>query len=384
MWNEPWTQIKVSSSVHAASLENFRAITMDTVRDTVSAYWSLVANGEQLRVAQKSLQTSIALLEQTRTQYEVGVKAKVEVIQSEAGVAARELDVIRADAIYQNSQDTLIDIVFGVRLTPSTRASVRPTDDLSEYGDGQVDPELATDLAMKHRPDLASLELRIEQNEMLVRFRKNQRLPQLDFNASYRTSGIEGKGNDDLVFGTATDTGGGFSDTHNSWFSNSGGKEYRLGGSFSIPLGNYGPRHSVSKARLELRRSKTQLTRLHQQIILEIRRDIRLLKAARKGIDASERQRVAAEEQLRAERIRLEHGESTPFDVLQKESELVEAEVAKINALHLYQTSASDLDRAQGTILRTHNIVVGSIAGLRNGFEKESFSFNQLLEPILP
>ena len=153
---------------------------------------------------------------------------------------------------------------------------------------------------------------------------------------------------------------------------------------FTIPLGNSSGRHNVSKARLELRRSKTELIQLHQKIILEIRRDIRLLKAARKGIDASERQRVAAEEQLRAERIRLEHGESTPFEVLQKESELVEAEVAKINALHLYRTSASDLDRAQGTILRTHNIVVGSIAGLRNGFEKESFSFNQLLEPILP
>ncbi|MCP5044061.1 MAG: TolC family protein, partial [bacterium] len=142
--------------------------------------------------------------------------------------------------------------------------------------------------------------------------------------------------------------------------------------------------HSVSKARLELRRAKTRLTQLHQQIILDVRRDIRLLEAARKGIDASERQRIAAEEQLRAERIRLEHGESTPFDVLQKESELVEAEVAKIEALQLYRTSASDLDRVQGTILRTHNIVVGSVSGLRNGMEAESFGVKDLLDPVLP
>ncbi|MBW2724329.1 MAG: TolC family protein, partial [Deltaproteobacteria bacterium] len=174
------------------------------------------------------------------------------------------------------------------------------------------------------------------------------------------------------------------SDTHNDWFEKRGGQEYSVGAAFSIPLGNTGPRHSVSKARLELRRAKTQLIQLHQRIILEIRRDIRLLDASRKGIDASERQRIAAEEQLRAERIRLEHGESTPFDVLQKESDLVEAEVAKIEALQLYRTSASSLDRSQGTILRTHNIVVGSIRGLRNGQEKESFAIDDLLEPILP
>lgn len=385
VWNEAWTQIEVSGTAHSAELESFRELVMDTVRETVSVYWSLVAEEEQLRVANKSLQTAEALLEQTQTQYEVGVKSKVEVIQSEAGVAARELDVIRADATYRNTQDRLIDAIYGVRLRPDARLLIRPTDNPSDYDYHEVDSKIATDLAMKNRPELASLEFDIERRETLVRFRKNQRLPQLDLNLTYGTSGIEGKGQDTLFSDAEdTDTGGDFSDTHNDWFEKRGGREYSVGAMFSIPLGNSGPRHSVSKARLELRRAKTQLIQLHQRIILEIRRDIRLLDAARKGIDASERQRIAAEEQLRAERIRLEHGESTPFDVLQKESDLVEAEVAKIGALQLYRTSASSLDRSQGTILRTHNIVVGSIGGLRNGQEKESFAIGDLLEPVLP
>jgi outer membrane protein TolC len=216
-----------------------------------------------------------------------------------------------------------------------------------------------------------------------VRFRKNQRLPQLDLNVSYGTSGIEGKGTT-TRFGTTPDTGGNFSDTHDQWFEKRGGREYAVGGVISIPLGNYGPRHSVSKARLELRRAKTQMLALNQNIILEVRRDIRLFEAALKGIDASERQRIAAEEQLRAERIRLEHGESTPFDVLQKESDLVNAEVSKIRALQLYRTSAANLDRRQGTILRTHNIVVGSVSALRNGMESESFGLRDILDPINP
>ena len=55
VWNEAWTQIEVSGTAHSAELENFRELVMDTVRETVSAYWSLVAEEEQLRVANKSL-----------------------------------------------------------------------------------------------------------------------------------------------------------------------------------------------------------------------------------------------------------------------------------------------------------------------------------------
>jgi outer membrane protein TolC len=384
VWNEPWTQIQVAGVLHASTLQDFRKTVMDTVRDTIFAYWTLVAEEEQLRVAKKSLDTGRALLVQTQTQYEVGVKAKVEVIQAEAGVAARELDVIQADARYQNSRDNLIDTVYGVRLTPTAVVRVALTDRPQDFDDYEIDRARATDLAMKNRPELESLELDIQRRETLVRFRKNQRLPQLDLNLTYGTAGFEGKGNPNAAFGAGASTDGGYGDTHGRWFSKRGTREYSVGGMFSIPLGNSSARHNVSKARLELRRAKTQLIQLHQQIIVEIRRDIRLVEAALKGIDASERQRIAAEEQLRAERIRLEHGESTPFDVLQKESELVEAEVAKINALQLYRTSASDLDRAQGTILRTHNIVVGSTSGLRNGFERESFSMEKLLEPVLP
>lgn len=392
VWNAPWTQVEVTGLLHSSSLEDFRRVIMDMVLNTAAAYWDLVALKEKLRVAKKSLQTSKALREQTQTQYEVGVKSKVEVIQADAGVASRELEVIRADAVYRNSQDNLTDAVYGVRLTPTASLHIQPTDDPSNFDVYDVDPKIATDLAMKNRPELAILELDIERRETLVRFRKNQRLPQLDLNLTYGTSGLEGKGNLDYVFVDPENidetipkgTGGRYSDTHDDWFRKRGGREYSVGGMFSIPLGNTAPRHSVSKARLELRRAKTQLMQLHQQIILEIRRDIRLLEAALKGIDASERQRIAAEEQLRAERIRLEYGESTPFDVLQKESDLVEAEVSKIQAFQLYQTSASALDRAQGTILRTHNIVVGSVSGLRNGMEAESFALEALLEPILP
>ena len=114
-----------------------------------------------------------------------------------------------------------------------------------------------------------------------------------------------------------------------------------------------------------LRRAKTSLAQLKQQIILQVRNGARNLASAQEGIEAANRRVAAASEQLRAERVRLEYGESTPFRVLQKESDLVEAENEKITALYTYRKSVVDLHRAQGTTLLSRNIVVEEAAPLR-------------------
>ena len=78
----------------------------------------------------------------------------------------------------------------------------------------------------------------------------------------------------------------------------------------------------------------------------------------------AEARRVAAEEQLRAETIRLEHGESTPFEVLQRERDLVDAESQKINALRLYRLSQAKLQRDEGTILSDRNVAIDQVRQL--------------------
>jgi outer membrane protein TolC len=114
-----------------------------------------------------------------------------------------------------------------------------------------------------------------------------------------------------------------------------------------------------------LRRSETALLRLEQSIVSEIRRAARNLAASVEGIGAAERAESAAAEQLRAEHVRLEHGESTPFDVLLREQDLVQAQSQKILAQNIYHNSITALDRAQGTILERNQIVVDQAAALR-------------------
>ena len=121
----------------------------------------------------------------------------------------------------------------------------------------------------------------------------------------------------------------------------------------------------MSRTEFELGRAETRYRRLEQSIILEVRQAARNLRASQEGIVAAEAARRAADEQLRAERIRLEYGESTPFDVLQREEQLVDRENELIAAYRAYHLSVTGLDRAQGTILRNRNIAISDVAPLR-------------------
>jgi outer membrane protein TolC len=136
-------------------------------------------------------------------------------------------------------------------------------------------------------------------------------------------------------------------------------------GLFSIPIPNTTGRARYSQAQIELRQASTRKRRIEQDIIFEIRKAARDLESAQNGIEASDRGVTAAAEQLRAEEIRLEYGESTPFDVLLREESLVEAESRMIASLKTHRSSLTALDRRQGTILRNRNIAIDAAMTLR-------------------
>lgn len=227
-----------------------------------------------------------------------------------------------------------------------------------------VDVARAVEVAFQQRPELRVLDREIEQDELDLRFARNQRLPLLDVDVRYGFVGISGEANDDCcAFGDPPTDIGNFDTSTDDFFQDDGADNFRVTGNFSIPFPNTTARKRVTRSRIELRRSKTQRLRIEQDIILGVREAARTLKASEQGIEAAERRRLAAEEQLRAERIRLEHGESTPFEVLQRQSDLVDAESQKIAALRAYRAAETALERAQGTILDFYKVRIDEARG---------------------
>jgi outer membrane protein TolC len=379
IWSQPWTQVKTTELVYRASQEGFRTTIMDTVQNIEAAYWNLIAAEERVRVAKKSLETARALLDQTKTQFEVGVVSKVAVVQAEAGVAQRDFDLIVATNQYRNQQDVLIDLVLGPHLRASSTLELRPTDRPGEYIQYDIDVETAVRQAFENRPELAQLHQEIERQTVQLKFAKNQRLPSLDAVFSYGPNGLAGSTNnlfgcgfggpdpecENAVANNALVPPTNFGNSMDDWWTDRGARTWTARGRFSIPIPNTGARKQVSRSEFELRRAESRLRRLEQSIILEVRKAARDLKAAQEGIESAERAQLSAAEQLRAEQIRLEYGEATPFDVLLREEQLVESERGLIGAYQTYRVSATGLDRAQGTILRNRNIKIDQVSALR-------------------
>ncbi len=361
IWNEPWTQVKVSKIGYFASLDGFREAVMDITESTINIYWKLVADREQLGVAIKSLETAQALLGQTETQFEVGVVSKVEVVEAEAGVADREFKLIVAQNTFENSGDELIDAVLGRELKATTNFRLQPADDPENYEIRDVNVERAVATAFAKLPELSRADRAIEQREVQLKFAKNLRLPQFDIDARYGYVNKSGNANSRSPAPPPSSVTGSYRKSYNDMFMDDGFENYSVIGTLSIPIPNRAARHNVTRGEIDLRRARSLKSRTEQDVILDVRSAARGILASARGIEAAERRRLAAEEQLRAERIRLEHGESTPFEVLQRESDLVDAESQKIAALQAYRAADARLERAQGTILDSYRIRIDSV-----------------------
>ena len=395
-WGAAWTQVELTGVGSELAREEFRQRLMDIVggppgvgleqnRGIEHGYWTLAARKQELEVANKSLETARVLLGQTKAQYDVGVKSGVDVVEAEVGVANRELGQITAENLYRRAQDELIDRVYGPRLTPTSGLEIEPTDHPESYVTFSLDPELSTQRALERRPELTIARQQVEQSEILVKFAKNERLPQLDAIGSYGTHGLSG--NDPSCPFTTTQVGATcvpsdptlpsfpldqptgigtrYSDNDDFWFDGNDNRVWVGGALFSIPIPNTSARANVRKSELQLRRALTNVRRVEQDIVKEVRDAVRNLASSLEGVEAAERSVAASSEQLRAERIRLEHGESTPFEVLQREEALVVAESQRIRALRIYHGSVTDLDRAQGTLLEDRGIVLEDALPLR-------------------
>lgn len=367
-----WTQVRLTRSARGAGMEAFRRQLMDTVQQIESGYWNLAARLENYEVGRKSLETARALLERTEAQYEVGVVSRVEVVEAQAGVADREFRMIQAENALLAAQDQLVHLVLGPELKAVSRYEVRLKDAADTWQALRVDEENAVQKAFNRRPELAEFRYQEEQAELRARFARNQYLPQLDLTAGYGTHGLAGRAaarnpNDPLnAFRTPPQVSGRrYADTGDDFFGGRENRRWNGGVVLSVPIGPSDRGAEMRKARVLLQQTRTRGVRLEQSIILEVRAAVRNLRSAIRGIEAAERRVAAASEQLRAEQLRLEYGESTPFAVLQREEDMTEAESQRSAALQVYHDSVAALSRAQGTLLEDHKISVDAALPLR-------------------
>jgi outer membrane protein TolC len=336
------------------SREAFEQEATRVIQEVERAYWSLVEAQDQLGVAQESRTLARELHDRNRVQVEVGTLAPIELVQSEATMATREEEIIRARTAVGDTTDLLLQLLnldraayWDLEVVPTTEPETERL---------EIDLQEAIRTALEKRPELALQALNIESTDLDRRFFQREKLPTVDLVLAYGSSGLAGRGvvfdpetNDPIS--VDTDLSDAFSDAFGFDFD---GWTLRLDAAY--PIQNRSARAQAEIAALDSARSRTELERLELQVVTEVRAAARAVESAAQQIEAARVSRRLQERNLDAEQRRYENGMSTSFQVTEIQEDLTIARSREVAAVAGYRNALAQFYRVTGTLLEVSGV----------------------------
>jgi outer membrane protein TolC len=272
------------------SLQSLKATLLQTVCDAEVAYWNLVYSLESLRVAELSLEQSREILKRSQEGARVGTKSAVEVLSAETEVAGWENSAFSARLQVDARQDDLRRLMNMAAGDPISVPEIIPADKPEfEKRTIRYDDALAT--ALRERPEMAMAEKGLAQSAAEVGYAKNQLLPELNLNFSTWNPGQSGvkyvykDGNPfsgvviDVIKGSRADS---IKDVFRKGYRN-----WTLGLSFTLPLGDVFSRARLARARLENEQAALDLEKKKKDIGFEIAEALKDLAANQRKVETS-------------------------------------------------------------------------------------------------
>ncbi len=327
-------QIETVATVH-----ELRGFTEALLADTEIAYWNYVLAREEIAIFEESLQIARQQRDQIEQRIDVGVLPETEAASARAEVALREQALIDARSALNDarlrllrlinpSQDGTLDIE--INATSDPRVDPAPINNLQER----------IDLALAARPDLREAKLRLDQNRLETIVTRNGLLPRLElFIALGKT---------------------GFDTTIEDSFKMLDEETYDVaaGVRFSHLLGNRAAEARNLQARTERRQAARSILNLQQLVRLDVRLAANEVQRARQQISASAATRSLQEAVLQAERERFDVGTSTALLVAQAQRDLLESQIAEVEAIVNYRIALVNLYLAEGSLLQRRGITI--------------------------
>ena len=299
--------------------------TRQTVAFNMANNFLLYVNGEQLVVIQKeNLEAQRQLLAQIEEFVNVGSRPISDLYQQQAATAQAELDVLTTERDAELSKARLIQVL---QLDPRDEYEfVAP-----RYEDVPVTPQDYNlqelfDIAFASRDDLAAQEARVRAAQQGIRMAKSTYWPRVDFGGSYRSN-------------YSPDIDESFRDQLDANRGNS------LGFSISYPIfDGFSRAAQVQQAEVQYRNAMLEMENLKQNAALQVRQGYLEYEAARKSLEVSETQVLAAERALEASQNRYNVGAGTLVELTQSQAQYVAAVSNRVQAQYnfLFQSKLVD------------------------------------------
>jgi len=325
------------------------------------SYWDLVFAGQDLGVKQRSLDLAQRTLEENKMKVEIGTLARIDVVQTQADVAARREQLVLSTFNVTTAQDQIKKMTSSDKDPTMFLIKLRAQDSPKRPEAVQLPSlEEGIRIALENRPEIKQVLLDMENKDIDVRYTKNQKLPIFDVTASYNQNGVGG-----TRFDRGTQIGGAATNVIPGGIGNAFGQlfgydftGYQMGFSFVIPLNNKAADADYQRALNEQRLSKSRMDVLAQQIAVEVRNAVTQVEMNRARIETAKVTRELAQQKMEAEQDKFGLGSSTLRFVLEEQRNVAQAESNELQAEVNFTKSLVDLDKAMGLTLSKNNIEI--------------------------
>jgi outer membrane protein TolC len=314
------------------------------------AYWDLVYTVDALQTARQSVAFAERQAQENRLRLELGTVAAIDVLQSEAEVAARTQAAVAAEGAWCSAQVALKQLIVADTTDPLWRTTVVPADRPGYDAAPAIDVAAIVSRALASRTDVDVLRRQGESAELSLRLLEDQRKPAIDLNLGLTMNGVGGtqivRTSNALGTTGAGTIPGGYLDALRAL----GSLDYPTwvaGFSVSVPLGTSAADAAAARGRVERGQVDARLRTLELEIAATITRLADQVTNTRQQVQAAIAARQLAERRLDAEHARLQVGLSTTFLVLQAQRDLATAQTNELRALLDLRKALVDLEQAQ-------------------------------------
>jgi outer membrane protein TolC len=353
-WRYTLLLVEVAQTAEQAAFHQYKAGLAEIIVAVESAYWSLVAAIEAVRVQEQSLALAQELERQNEGKYNVGTLPQTAVLEAQTEVASREATLIRALNLRDNARDRLRAVINSRDPETGKLLMIAPSDkpDITPY---PIDLQKSLQNALDSRPELVAARLDVQGRGLERKVAQNQLLPRLNFIGEIGLKGVSGT--DTGVTQVAPGLDGSY-DQALKFLPDGRFYDYLVGAAIEIPINNAEAKAGFALAKINFEQSKLSLRKLEEQITLEIKEAVSNLRTDLKSIDATRIARELAEENVRNQQARYDVGLATTKDLLDFQDQLTTARFREIEALTRYNTDLAVLRRVEGTLLTARNVLV--------------------------
>ncbi len=329
------------ASVDVATLtEQMRQINLKnniiaTISNVISGFRAFALATRARDIAQVAVQRSKDLLGINLQMVAAGRMARADLIQTQAEIASREVNLMNAQSDYITTQVALLELLAMARDTPI----VAVAEDTPRWRA----PPRAEVLrrAFEHRPEylMGLLSKHIAAKNLVIAH--NNRQWDLSLFARHVRGGVEHpwlRGWGDAGAGPSHSTS--------------------VGLALAVPLIDVTLRQQVVQSEVAFDQADLQWVQTRYDIELRIDAATRTLDIRTRHLALAIRARRLAEKKLANEREKLGVGRSSNFEVIRFVDDLVNAEVAEINTTIAYLNAITDMKVQMGTLLDPWDVVI--------------------------